>query len=347
MKKLLPALIIIICTITQAQDIHFSQFYQSPLQMNPSLAGAIGGSHRFHLNYRSQWASIGSPFKTFGASYDLPVMRDEWDAGFLGVGLHIYSDKAGDSDMGTLYVAGSTSGHVYAGTGHIISAGFQVAYVERSLSYDELYWDNQFQGGVFNPTLPTGETQWNTKHSFIDMGAGISWSYAKEDAMISSGNALKINAGIAAYHFHNPKKSFREIATDTLNTRWLVHAGAKIGITNTRYAIQPVARYMMQGKLNELMLGVLLGLHLKEESKFTGAFKDIWLSIGTYYRAGDALIPTLQIEAGEYFLGISYDYNISDLTAASSGKGGIEIAARYTILNNLGGGRGFSRVGFY
>lgn len=330
-----------------AQDIHFSQFYQSPLQMNPSLAGAIGGYHRIHLNYRSQWASVGSPFKTFAASYDVPLMRDQWNGGFLGAGVHVYSDKAGDSNMGTMYVAGSLAGHVMAADGHILSAGFQAAYVQRSLSYDALIWDNQFQGGTFDPTLPTGESQWNTKHTFIDMGAGISWSYSKDDNMISSGNALKLNAGIAAYHFHNPKKSFREYVSDTLHTRWLAHAGAKIGITNTRYAIQPVLRYMQQGKLKEIMLGGLIGLHLKEESKYTGAFKDIWASIGAYYRFGDAIIPTLQIEAGEYFLGISYDVNLSDLTAASDGKGGIEIVARYTVFQNQGGGKGFSRVGFY
>lgn len=332
---------------TVAQDIHFSQFYQAPLQMNPALAGAFSGSQRFHLNYKNQWASIGSPFTTYAGAFDMPIGRDTWKNAFMGIGAHVYSDKAGDSNMGTLYAALSASGHVNMGDGHFISTGIQVGYVQRSISYDALRWDNQFSNGSFDPSLPTGESAWNTKHSFFDMGAGISWTYAKEDAMISSGNALKINAGIAAYHFHGPKQSFREFVSDTLHTRWLVHAGAKIGITNTRYAIQPVVRYMMQGKLKEIMAGALIGLHLKEESKYTGAFKDIWVSVGAYYRVGDALIPTLQLDMGPYFLGISYDVNLSDLTVATNGKGGVEIAARYIIMKNYGGGSGFSRVGFY
>ncbi|MFI5151315.1 MAG: type IX secretion system membrane protein PorP/SprF, partial [Bacteroidia bacterium] len=46
-----------------AQDTHFSQFYMSPLTQNPAMAGAVYDMQAL-INYRNQWSSIATPFKT-------------------------------------------------------------------------------------------------------------------------------------------------------------------------------------------------------------------------------------------------------------------------------------------
>ncbi len=45
-----------------AQDIHFSEFYNTPLQLNPSYTGFFNGDYRFTAIYRDQWSTIGVPF---------------------------------------------------------------------------------------------------------------------------------------------------------------------------------------------------------------------------------------------------------------------------------------------
>ena len=38
-----------------AQDIHFSQFYASPLTLNPAMTGFVNGDCRAGVIYRNQW----------------------------------------------------------------------------------------------------------------------------------------------------------------------------------------------------------------------------------------------------------------------------------------------------
>jgi hypothetical protein len=86
---------------------------------------------------------------------------------------------------------------------------------------------------------------------------------------------------------------------------------------------------MRQGPLNELTFGALIKYMLKDDSKYTGYVKGAAFSLGCYYRNKDAIIPYFLVEMGYYSLGISYDTNISGLTAATSGRGGFEIALRF------------------
>ncbi|MBL8010233.1 MAG: type IX secretion system membrane protein PorP/SprF, partial [Flavobacteriales bacterium] len=58
-----------------AQDVHFSQFFDAPLVLNPAVAGDIEGDQRVALFHRTQWQSVGSPFRTHALSYDLPLFR--------------------------------------------------------------------------------------------------------------------------------------------------------------------------------------------------------------------------------------------------------------------------------
>ena len=83
-----------------AQDIHFGQFYNAPLVINPASAGDIEGDQRFALIHREQWRSVGSPFRTDAFSYDVPVFRGRLNGRYLGVGINAYSDKAGSTRFG-------------------------------------------------------------------------------------------------------------------------------------------------------------------------------------------------------------------------------------------------------
>jgi hypothetical protein len=55
----------------QAQDIHWSQFQSSPLNLNPALSGFFDGDYRFVLNHRNQWKSVTTPYNTFSGSIDM------------------------------------------------------------------------------------------------------------------------------------------------------------------------------------------------------------------------------------------------------------------------------------
>ena len=87
-----------------AQDLHFTQFYNAPLKLNPANAGAFKGDLRVISNYRNQWSSIQSPFKTFAFSIDLPVFKYKWKNSYLGLGLDVVNDRAGDLGLGSTQI---------------------------------------------------------------------------------------------------------------------------------------------------------------------------------------------------------------------------------------------------
>ena len=88
-----------------AQDIHFSQYNLSPLNLNPSLTGAFQGDLRFIGNHRNQWSSVSNPYATFGFSFEkkklfkLPI----------SFGFQINQDRAGDSKLNTFQINPSVS----------------------------------------------------------------------------------------------------------------------------------------------------------------------------------------------------------------------------------------------
>ncbi len=47
-----------------AQDIHFSQFFETPLLRNPALAGIFTGDIRAQGVFRDQWNSVTNAYKT-------------------------------------------------------------------------------------------------------------------------------------------------------------------------------------------------------------------------------------------------------------------------------------------
>ena len=91
MKKLLLTLLLFagFVSVSLAQDPNFSQFFASPLTLNPALTGKFDGTFRVAGNYRNQWPSINNAFVTKTASADFHLLKnnlpeiDRWGFGVL------------------------------------------------------------------------------------------------------------------------------------------------------------------------------------------------------------------------------------------------------------------------
>ena len=57
--------------ISFSQDIHYSQFYSSPLTLNPALTGVNDCTYRIAAMYRNQWQSVTDPYQTPSISFDI------------------------------------------------------------------------------------------------------------------------------------------------------------------------------------------------------------------------------------------------------------------------------------
>ncbi len=310
-------------TISKAQDPHFSQFYMSPLSLNPAMAGLMKEDMRFIANYRSQWASVSVPYKTMSISADMSVLDGKLGNNILGVGLFLMNDKAGTSEMrntqAQLAVAYSKSLNAQGNT--FLSVGGQIGVVQQSVDHSKLIFDSQYDGDILNPNLNTGEEFERTSFWYADATAGVAWSFVPD----------KYNsyyAGVSMAHINEPKVGFTTADSELLYRKITMYLGAEIRL-NGIFSVIPRMVYLKQGPSKEVNFGGLLKLNVSKLDATTMQS----LYFGTMHRMNDAQIVILRYDYGNWGVGLSYDVNISTLEAASNFRGGFEIGIVYKSTN--------------
>lgn len=320
-----------------AQDIHFSQTTMIPLALNPALTGGEGDQRAF-LNYKNQWRGLsanGSAFNTAFFSVDGSFFKKRWDKAFLGAGITGFKDVAGDLKMGTTQINLSFAGIVKIGVHQTLAGGLQGGFVQKSVSSADMQWESQYDASIggFNPSIISNDLATLPPTRYGDFSVGLAWGYISAPSSLGSNDQVKATIGIAAQNVNTPKQSFSDFGNDQLYSKYVVHGTAQIGVPQTDVAIVPSVAYYMQGPSTQLNIGTLVRWTIKEKSKYTGVYKGTALSLGTHYRLGDAFVPMLLLEYSHYSFGVSYDVNTSGLTAATRGKGGIEISLKYVNPN--------------
>lgn len=319
-----------------AQDIHFSQFTTTPLLVNPATAGM---SHEFMavINYKDQWRSVTpNPFRTFNVSADMAFMEKKSTGSHMGVGLDVFSDKAGDGAMGTTTAQLHLSGILAVNDNNLISAGIFGGFGQRSVQYDKFYWDNQYINGSLDLNAPSMEQVAYPNRTYADMGAGIAWFYGKGHMTITSNDAMNFTAGFSAYHLNQPVYSFYGNNDAKLPMKLVAHGNGDIGLKNYSLVLEPAYLVMIQGGHHEIDAGMLVKYWLQEASHFTGRKKASAIVLGGYYRFGDALNIVTAYELNMMRIGFSYDVNLSGLTVASKSRGGFEISLRFMTTDPFG-----------
>ncbi len=313
MKKLI--LTIAICAgsyIVGAQTYHQSQFYSTPLLVNPAAAGNANGPYRFAANYRSQWRSTGSPYTTFTASGDAQVLKTA--SGLLGLGLTFLNDKAMDGVVQTNSISFGTGYHIALDADNVqrLGIGFQGTYNERRVDFARLQFENQFNG-EYNPALPIGEELGSGKKQYFDLNAGALYSFSLEDKSLFAGvsmfNILKQEEGYMTEQFKAPSLISVMAGGDM-----------SVGFNNSLYFS---GNYRKQGTSNELTLGAAWGMFI-DQTGFTS------FRLGMWHRVNDALIPYAGVTYKGLQVGTSFDYNVSKEKTQSQLRNTFEISVVYT-----------------
>jgi type IX secretion system PorP/SprF family membrane protein len=341
MRKFTTSVLIFIMGIGAsaiAQDVHFSQFYESPLTLNPALCGVFNGQIMAEVNYRSQWGSVmgtGAGFNTMAATVELHNIMKKWTKGYLSPGLSFYNDKSGDASIGITEINLTVASGIFLSEKSSLAGGLQAGWSQHSINLAGLSWDNQYINGQYDANAPSGETSMGNSFSYADFSAGLSYSYGVGQTNMTSNDQFKANIGAAVFHVNEPNMSYyRQTGAGTkLYMRYVVHGYVDYGIPNSNIGLVPGFVVYEQGPAQEIDLGMKIRYALKQESKYTGINKGSAINIGGYYRVGDAAIILTQIEFAGYALGFSYDFNTSGLTPASSGRGGFELSLRFINPN--------------
>ena len=298
-----------------AQDIHFSQFLSSPLTLSPGATGHFNGDYRIAANHRTQWRSVTIPYQTFGGSFD---MRNSFNVRNLGTGIAIYNDKAGDSEFSTLMVnlSGSYTFSISKDSLHYLTGGIQAGVSQRTINYNKLYFDNQFNGIRYDPNLSNGESFVREGYLKMNLNSGLAWTFIPKQRS-------RIMVGLTVFNLSKPKQTFYNDPSIKLDRRLALFGSAQIPAAE-KIDILPSIHIMSQGKYKEYIGGSNLRYVLQNEF-----WKYRAIYAGAFLRARDAGYIVVGMEYNDLNVGISYDINTSGLRPASNKRGGLELSLIY------------------
>lgn len=316
-KTLLFIALLVAVVLVKAQDPHFSQFFSSPLTLNPAFTGKFDGEWRLAANHRDQWPSIPKAYVTTSASLDFGILKGRIPKGdVFGIGISGLSDQSADAALKLNYGSLSLSYHKALDEDgyNTIGAGFQATYSSAILDRNKLTFEDQLtQNGFTNPTQETFNN--GTSQNYVDMNAGLLYSG-------SSNGSNNYYLGMSVYHINKPNLSFID-KTWNLATRVTVHGGGSFPVSDN-LSVHTSVIYQMQNKASELVLGgALSALVNGDEANPTNVYFGSWL------RLNDAIIPYIGLEINGLRIGASYDINTSGLKAATLSRGGSEFSIIY------------------
>jgi len=314
--------------VVSAQDYHFSQFTAVPFSANPAAAGLMHRHNDYRLfnHYKRQWGQTGAGYRTFVLSADKPFFQADFKKSYLGAGIQLISDKAGEGSLAETQLALSVAGHVKTSRMSTVSLGLKAGRVSRRLDFGALTWDSQWDGRAgYDPSLASNEQNEMLRSGYFDFGAGISWWRRDRD-----GNGFE--AGASAQHLTAPDRSFTGYSSEKVPMLLSSYARGQvpIGKENKTNSLIPSVLTMVQGPHLEMTGGVSFRHQVVEASRYTRLRYRIAYEIGGLYRVGDAAILVLAVEKEQWRFGFSYDFNNSGLAIGTRYRGGPEVTLRYT-----------------
>jgi type IX secretion system PorP/SprF family membrane protein len=308
MFTLLGAATLLISGIVKAQDPHLSQYDALPMMVNPANTAQGDVSElRVGLQYRSQWASVGSNFLTTAATFEMPLQER------FGIGAALVGYNAADifSTLNFL-VSGSYQISDPSQSKFRLSTGVQIGFLYNRINMNQLLFENQFDGENFNPDLPSGE--FLDRRSTFQPDANVGFAYENTNAR----KKINLHGGFAVYHLSRPKENLTS-ENSRKPIRYAVHGGVKIKI-NPDFTLDPRFLLMKQGPAQEIMVGAMANFELRQP---------YGINFGAFYRNSDAIIIQAGLQHNRNFYRISYDINTSKLAQATNNKGAIEVSVLY------------------
>ena len=314
------SLIIIVAGGTFAQEINFSRVQDMTIWYNQSLK--TDKLNSLKLNYRNVNYAGMIAYNSVAAMFDMPIIskaaKDKTNDSYFSISAGAASDKSNQGILSnTLGMLGLSYSIPLGSNETYVSAGFQAAYYDSKFNLngvsnafgDQYNSYGPIEGGVSNDMLATG---WSYTHFNINAGASI----------FHNSDKSKWYLGASMLQVNKPYLSNRQ-KSDTLRLK----AGISVqgGYTyktsnNDQLSVNMILNW--QGPANKYFLNAAYSKSLP--SVEGGAS----VGLGMGYRYNDAIVPNIELKYQKLTVGLLYDINISNISAAGISRNGLELALR-------------------
>ena len=319
----------------QGQDTHFSQFYASPLYLNPALSGAFDGKYRISTIYRDQGRNLlDKPYATFSAAADFRLDVGKSGKGSkdaAGLGMIFLNDRSASVNFytNTIGISGAYHKSLSRYGNQFLSLGVQFGIGQRNINYENLTFEDQFNGQD-GYTDPSAEVLPFNNFAYGDIAVGLNYTYSPTDK-------ISIFAGAAMHHVLQPQVSFyaKEEVEERKNDNRLFR----------KYSAYVNLQFPINNKIqfSPRVLGYIQGPHLTVNAggNFRFLLDDIAgtaLHLGGWVRpvrnftnkfTPDAIILMTGIEYSNFLIGVSYDARMGNLNTSGRRLGALEISLAF------------------
>ena len=309
--------------LLKAQDIHLTQYYFSPLNLNPAYTGLFDGDYRIVANHRSQWAAVmDNQFLTSGVSYDqnFHIYQHQFAAG-----INFVHDQSG---LGVLQQNKLELAVSYKKSfkGHLFHGGLQMGMLHKGIDMNKYLYPLQFNMDVGSFDNNQSNMQNFTKQNIylFDFNLGLAWSKVINDKITAE-------VGASFFHLNTPTESFLG-NNNSFPVRKVLDAKVYY-LFNNRWKIIPNLLFMHQNKAQELVWGALARFKVAPNKYNLFDVFGGFTSRNGFGRNYDAMAIIFGGKVKEYQLGISYDINMSELSSVTHYRGGFELSLIYIAKN--------------
>lgn len=299
MKKLLIPVLLLTGSLAIAQDPIFSQFYATPLQINPGFTGSTGSS-RIGTSYRNQWSGFNNAYRTYTVACDQHIEKLN-----SGVGLLAETDDAGNGIYKTFRMSALYAYRLKITDDLSVRLGVEAGLRQSGIDWQKLTFLDQIDP-VNGFTLNTEEIQPDvTTRTTADISTGMLLSNSR------------FYVGLALHHLTSPGENllrFNENLLEGVPIRYTLHGGTdfvvKAGNKNRPPSfISPNFLFVTQGPHRQINVGA----YASAGSVFGG----VWFRHTITNR--DAVILLAGFRQGIFKVGVSYDMTVSGLAGYAGG----------------------------
>lgn len=306
-------------TVADAQDIHFSQFFNQTTSLNPANTGFFKqGDYRLGNNQRNQWFSVPVPYFSNSFAADAKVKNFTKYKSILSIGGQFDYDKSGDGNYKTVLgkITAAYNIRLKEDSSAFLSFGLGIGINTQSFNPNNLSFDNQYNGDLYNQGASNGESFYTTKIHIPVTNFGLAFNKTfKNNSNLQLGQALFYGPSFKQSFFNDPLQKLDKKIITTVQYAY-VFSPVSILITDNIIAFQ--------GKNFEMLNGIRYKHILKPVNNNKMA-----AYVGVYNRLKDAAIFYLGFDHNNLSIGLNYDYNYSGLKVASNKMGAWEWSLIY------------------
>ncbi len=288
----------------QAQDPQISQPFAVSSSLSPAFTG-MNFKDNVQLLYRNQFPNLAGNY-TLGIvnlNMSLPQIQS-------GVGLSASYDEQ-FRNLITSNVTARYAYHIILSKKSLLSAGIEVGWQNRTLNFGNYVFPNNTGSMATNVFDPSANSMANSAN-FFDMGAGL--LYYSQKTWI----------GFSTHHINKPNQSVGIGGIDLLQRKYSLQVGTNFElpiINDTPLNISPIVYIKNQGKYFQVDLGTYVNVRMFE--------------LGLWYRGvplvsnssgNESLVGLIGFSTGNYNIGYSHDFLISNLRGFASGANEITFA---------------------